>query len=226
MERAAADGCVGHAAGKEAAAGPVQPVRSGGGGDARPLLRSVPAASRPPPPRSAQEGALCCGSGSSLLPQESLQAPACPCSHGMSPVGVAAPGVGWAAAAAEPSLTRVVPPSSLLLVTHCCLAQPPGSASLGFCFPLCLRGKLEQHPCSASSCAEKPEPFPLLGPGIVQEYGRPVWEAAFALPPATCCALGWDFSILGQSQRGLWHWIMSLCFGHCPEPEALTNDML
>lgn len=161
-----------------------QPVRSGGGGDAWPPLRSVPAAPGAAPrhgrplPGARRKEPCAVGVGAPRCLSRA-QAPSCPCSRGASPVDVVAPGAGRAAAA-EPSLTRVVPPGSLLLVTHCCLAQPPGSASLGFCFPVCPRGKLEQHPCSAPSCAEKPEPFP-MAPGTDGHHGHRPFSFSGAL---------------------------------------------
>lgn len=75
---------------------------------------------------------------------------------------------------------------------------PSGSPSLGFCFSLFSRSKLEQHPCSASSWSEKPAALPAAGtrnhPGNVTGWcGKQVLLSH--LVPA---ALGWGFGISGQ----------------------------
>lgn len=165
-ERAAADGCAGGAAGKEAVEG------TPGAGTARvawrrrgcaaPLLSSVPAAPSPaallfpvglraaaaPSQEDAQklwqspvpwEWELPAAGGESRLYLSSVDA------DSTSPVVLQLRAQGRQLLLC---LIKVLSPCSLPLCSRCLLlpgSGPPGRASLGLCFSMCLRGKLEQH---------------------------------------------------------------------------------
>lgn len=100
-------------------------------------------------------------------------------------------------------LTKVVSPCPQLLGSgHALLlgSGPPGNASLGFCWNFLVPQR--QTGAASLLCIflgrEAGSPSCRRDQESSGERGRPAWEAAFALPPGTCSALGWGFGILGQ----------------------------
>lgn len=129
------------------------------------------------------------------------------------------------AATAQPRLTKDVslfsapglwPPAAAWI-------QPSWQHFPWFLFSLCRGGKLEQHPCSASSWAEKPAPLPAAGTRNRPENvaGRRGKQLLLShLVPALLWDGGlafWDGTV--KSQPGLPRCIVS----SCTDPETLTN---